>query len=149
MEELKILHDKELSPEASAIIFDFKSFENFAKNLFFTMKMSGGIGLAAPQVGNMIRIIVIDTTPVKGGTFKGIMLNPEALVSEGSCEYDEGCLSFPGKTVHTQRSAKVTVKYQDFNGNTKTREFTGIDAICAQHEIDHLNGITFLERVVK
>lgn len=122
--------------------------EKIAKDMFYTMKMSGGIGLAAPQVGVNVRIITIDTTS-SGGKTMCIMMNPHISNKEGECEFIEGCLSFPGKSVKTKRASSVTVQYQDFNGKKVVRSYSGIDAVCIQHEIDHLDGKTFYEREIE
>lgn len=146
MEKLKILTDDQLPREKSQPVVFNKNIENLAKDMFFTMKMAGGIGLAAPQVGELVRIITVDTTPV-GGKIMGIMINPVILEKSGDDEFNtEGCLSFPEKKVVTSRVPNITVQFQDFMGNTTTRKYSGIDAICVQHEVDHLDGITMFER---
>lgn len=149
MELLKILTDGRLPREKSkTVVFGVDQVETLAKNMFYTMKMSGGVGLAAPQIGQLLRIITIDTTPA-GGQFMGIMINPLIVNTGDDVEsHEEGCLSFPGKQVRTKRMSNITVEFQDFQGNKKTRKFNGIDAICIQHEVDHLNGITMFEREV-
>jgi peptide deformylase len=149
MELLKILTDDALPKEISRpVVFGVDHVESFAKNMFYTMKMSKGIGLAAPQVGQLLRIITVDTTPVGGRTMI-IMINPKILESNGSCEFDEGCLSFPERSVHTERKDVITVEFQDFMGNKKKKSFSGIDSICIQHEIDHLDGVTMFQREKK
>lgn len=142
MELLKILTDDKLPREKSQkVIFGVdSSVESFAKNLFYTMKMSGGIGLAAPQVGKLIQVIAVDTTPVAGKTMI-IMINPVITEENGESVNVEGCLSFPEKKVRVVRSKHITVEFQDFQGNKKTKKFSDIDAVCIAHEIDHLNGI--------
>ncbi len=150
MEKFKVLKDSELSKERSREVSFHSDLDivDFMKNLFFTMKMENGIGLAAPQVGKMVRAIAIDTTPVGGKTML-MAINPKIISSGGSTETSEGCLSFPGKHVTTNRSSVITVEFQDFLGNTKTRSFDGLDAVCIAHEIDHLDGITMFEREKK
>jgi len=154
MELLKILTDDapELRKVSDEILFNDVAQNEYvsklSKNMFYTMKMSNGIGLAAPQVGVNLRIITMDTTGV-GGKIMMIMFNPKITEKTGNCEMEEGCLSFPNKTVKTSRFENVTVSYRGFNGEKMERKMTGIDAICVQHEIDHLNGITFFERAIK
>lgn len=148
MELLKILTDDELPKVKSRdVIFGVDVIEQLAKNMFYTMKMSKGIGLAAPQIGILLRVITVDTTSV-GGKFMGIMINPtiNPTIDSKKCEFDEGCLSFPNRKVRTKREERIQVRFQDFQGNFKLREFSGIDAICIQHEVDHLEGITMFER---
>lgn len=147
MRLLKILTDNaaELYNNSQTVTSFDQLMINFAQDLFYTMKVSGGIGLAAPQVGNNMRIITVDTTNI-GGSALVIMINPTIISSSGVTKTSEGCLSFPGETVETSRFSNITVTFQDFYGNHNTRSFTGIDAVCIQHEIDHLSGITFHKR---
>lgn len=150
MELLRIRKDDDpiLRKPSREVVFGSDNIEQLAKNMFYTMKMSGGIGLAAPQVGELLRIITIDTTGVKDGKTMVIMINPVVVESSSQTETDEGCLSFPGQNVRTQRAERITVKYRDFLGNEHMRKYEGIDAVCIQHEIDHLSGVTFHERAV-
>lgn len=150
MEQLKILTDDapELRKISTPVVMPDKAMDALAKNMFYTMKLAGGIGLAAPQVGVNKRIITIDTTS-SGGKTMVIMFNPEIISATGECEFNEGCLSFPGRAVKTKRNQQVTVQFHDFQGNTVTRTFNGIDSICIQHEIDHLDGKTFFDRESK
>lgn len=109
-----------------------------------TMYQAEGIGLAAVQVAILRRAIVID---LMDGSGLVELINPE-IVSEEGTQYDvEGCLSIPGEYYETIRPAKVTVKAQDRAGNWKTYECEGRKAVCFCHEIDHLNGILFLDRM--
>lgn len=108
--------------------------------LLMTMQMSGGIGLAAPQVGISQRII---TT----GFYPFILINPEITKKEGTQTCEEGCLSFPGQFYNIERAANVLVKYQDFNGIWHEIADVGLNAVVLQHEIDHLNGILFVDYV--
>jgi len=111
------------------------------------MKMSNGIGLAAPQVGMLLNIITIDTTDERvGGSLSAIMLNPTIIERSGESEQREGCLSFPERYIETKRSSSIVVTFQDFYGNVKKRTLTGIDAVCVAHEVDHLLGVTMFER---
>lgn len=142
MEKLKILTDDapELRKVSSPVTMPNKEMDTLAKNMFYTMKLSGGIGLAAPQVGVNKRIITIDTTS-SGGKTMIIMFNPEIIEKSDICSIEEGCLSVPGKSVRIERSKHITVRFQDFEGNFVQRKFNDIDAICIAHEIDHLNGV--------
>lgn len=145
MELLKILTDDELPKVKSRdVIFGVDDIEQLAKNMFYTMKMSKGIGLAAPQIGILLRVITVDTTSV-GGKFMGIMINPVITEQSGEISFEEGCLSFPGKAVRISRSKHITVQFQDFSGNFNVRKFNDIDAVCIAHEIDHLNGVAIID----
>jgi peptide deformylase len=107
-----------------------------------TMFQNGGIGLAAPQVGIAKRIFVMGT-PEKSYA----CINPEIISGEGEIKEIEGCLSYPGLYLHVKRFEKIKVKYQNILGETKEEEFDGIMARCFQHELDHLNGVCFVEKV--
>lgn len=110
-----------------------------------TMAANNGIGLAAPQVNILKRIIAIDTKNADVKFWKGIMVNPEIIEKSGEFTYLEGCLSMPGEAYWTTRSDKITVQWQTVDGNLHQQEFSGLTSICIQHEIDHLNGITMNE----
>lgn len=140
--------------------FDSK-LKNIAKNMLFTMYKAPGIGLAAPQIGHSIRMFVIDTqfdrerVTSADGTERTdysnfnplVLINPEILESEGEQVCQEGCLSFPGVFEDVKRSEKIIVQYQNLSGELVKLEAHGMQAICIQHELDHLNGIVFIERL--
>jgi peptide deformylase len=112
-----------------------------------TMYTSNGIGLAAPQVAQNIRVVTIDVEPDEGGKKFLHLINPVILDSHGKTTYDEGCLSFPGLTAEVKRKKEVHVQAYDLNGKLLDFEADGLLAICVQHELDHLNGITFVDRL--
>jgi peptide deformylase len=116
-------------------------------NMLETMYASSGIGLAAPQVGVSTRVIVLDVNINEGDDYPVLMLaNPEVIRSEGSVEFEEGCLSVPDFTTLIKRPSEVTVKALDRDGKEVTIEAGGIMAIALQHEIDHLEGKLILDR---
>lgn len=99
----------------------------------------GGIGLAAPQVGELVRLIVIDVSESRDRPI--IMFNPEVIkFSRNMCETREGCLSIPGATVRLKRHKTVRVRYHDIADDECTLNCSGLLAVCVQHEIDHLSG---------
>lgn len=102
-----------------------------------------GVGLAAPQVGVLRRVVVID---VGDGVMN--LINPEVIKAEGSCEGVESCLSVPGRTGTVVRPEKVTVSATNEKGQTVTIEGEGMLAVCLCHEIDHLDGILFIDRAI-
>ncbi|WP_425448975.1 peptide deformylase [Dethiothermospora halolimnae] len=108
-----------------------------------TMYKEDGVGLAAPQVGILKKIIVIDV-----GEGPVVLINPEIIEQEGEYVDQEGCLSIPGKSGKVKRPEKVKVKYMDMEGNEKTIEGTQLFARALCHEIDHLNGVLFVDRVI-
>ncbi|MCS6956846.1 MAG: peptide deformylase [Aquificaceae bacterium] len=125
-----------------------KEIEGLVRDMFETMYHAEGVGLAANQIGESLRIMVIDTTPKKESPpVKLVLINPEVLSKEGSIKYTEGCLSFPGLTVEVERFRKLVVKAKDLTGEEKVYELEGFPAIVFQHEMDHLMGITFIDRV--
>ena len=116
---------------------------NIIDDMFDTMYQEEGIGLAAPQVDILQRIITIDIEGNKQNQL--VLINPEILASEGETGIEEGCLSIPGFRALIPRKEKITVKALDRNGHEFTLEADGLLAICIQHEIDHLNGILFVD----
>ena len=109
-----------------------------------TMYKAEGVGLAAPQVGILRRVCVVD---IGDGLIE--MVNPVIIEESGKQNEGEGCLSCPEKYGITDRPMKVTVRAQDRNGNTFTVSGEGLKARAFCHEIDHLNGILFLDKVIK
>jgi peptide deformylase len=96
-------------------------------------------GLAAPQIGLEIRMVCIDVDSKKRPV-PLLLINPEIIEATGKIKFEERCLSFPGFAVKTKRKSWVRVKYNDINGIEKEHMANGIEAVCIQHEIDHLNG---------
>jgi peptide deformylase len=115
-----------------------------------TMYAAPGIGLAAPQVGELTRIIVldIDREDVKTGPL--FMANPEIVeASDEDVSYEEGCLSVPDHYSDVVRPAKVTVRFLDRDGKQQDMTCEGLLATCVQHEIDHLDGVLFIDHLSK
>lgn len=114
---------------------------SFLDDMAETMYKFDGIGLAAPQVGRAIRAVVIDV-----GNGKLLeLINPEILTKEGACVDSEGCLSVPGIFGDVERAEKVTVEYTTRYGKRRKLEADALLARCVQHELDHLNGILFID----
>lgn len=114
----------------------------FASQLVETCKIKGGFGLAAPQVGYLLRVFVMGS-----GEDYVAFFNPKILnSSEKTSMIAEGCLSFPMLALKIERPEQVEVEYQDFNGVTRTGTFAGLSAHCFQHELDHLDGICYTDR---
>ena len=115
-----------------------------------TMYRQNGIGLAAPQVGISRRLITLDVpSEEEGEPGSGLILavNPRITAREGKTVVTEGCLSFPGLEIDIQRSEFITVEYLDETGALQTKACGGLLAVCFQHEIDHLDGMVFTDRV--
>lgn len=113
-----------------------------------TMYDDKGCGLAANQINLLSRMIVMDCSKEQNQPMQ--LINPEVLwKSEKIALNKEGCLSFPGTFVDVERAQEIIVRYWDTNGTTKEQQFIGFWAICAQHEIDHLDGITFIDHLAR
>jgi peptide deformylase len=114
-------------------------------DMFETMYSADGVGLAAPQIGILKRIIVLDTTPRQPESKPVAMIDPEIIAKEGSARYTEGCLSIPGEAEEVERAAKVTVRFLDVSGQSQTLVAEGLLAVAVQHETDHLSGTMFVD----
>jgi peptide deformylase len=113
--------------------------------MFETMYKAPGIGLAAPQIGSLLRLVVMDLAPEKMPT-PLVLINPEIIAaSDEKATREEGCLSLPDQYADVTRPAWVKVKYQDAAGQRQEIEGDGLLAACLQHEIDHLNGVLFVD----
>lgn len=110
-----------------------------------TMHSQDGVGLAAPQVGILKRVVVIDLYDDHGPY---VLINPEIIKEKGEQEVDEGCLSFPNKFAKVIRPAEVTVKALDREGNEFKLKGKGLLAQAISHEVDHLNGILFVDKMI-
>ena len=118
-----------------------------AEDMLKTMYASDGVGLAAPQVGISKRIIVIDAEPYDLSSEPIILINPEVLEREGEADSEEGCLSVPEIRGEVKRSGKVTVEGLNLDGEKVRLEATDLLARALQHEIDHLNGVLFIDHL--
>ncbi|WP_111536037.1 peptide deformylase [Palleronia aestuarii] len=118
-----------------------------AEDMLQTMYDAPGIGLAAPQIGRSIRLLVMDCVKEEGATPRPLVLvDPEITwSSEEAATYEEGCLSIPDQYADVTRPAEVEVTWTDLEGKPQTERFTGLWATCVQHEIDHLDGKLFID----
>ncbi len=118
-----------------------------ADAMFEVMYENSGIGLAAPQIGLSKRLLVLDIR--EDGMPNYVMINPRITRREGSVEAEEGCLSLPEVFGEIERAERVEVAYVDRDGEERTLEAEGLLARAMQHEIDHLNGVLFIDRLNK
>ena len=119
-----------------------------AEDMLETMYAATGRGLAAPQIGVLNRIFVMDTGWKEGRSDPLAFINPEVLeVSETLADHAEGCLSIPGVTASIARPDRVHMVWTSLEGARVCQVFTGIEAVCVQHELDHLNGIVTLDHL--
>jgi len=136
--------------------------KTLADNMLETMYVAPGVGLAAPQVGQSIRLIVVDTRPSddeghyisenmteleKNATYPIVMVNPVIKSKKGQIKWEEGCLSVPGYTEEVERAEWIEVEYQDTLGKKHKMQADSLLGVCIQHEIDHLDGKVFIERL--
>jgi peptide deformylase len=112
-----------------------------------TMYAADGVGLAAPQIAEPVRCIVIDTSPRQEGQRLIHLVNPEIVKLEGTTTYTEGCLSIPGEAEEVERAAKAWVRALDRSGAPFELECEGLLAIAVQHETDHLDGTMFVDHL--
>ena len=123
------------------------SLQKLIEDMIETMYQAPGIGLAATQVGRPIRLIVFDTTPREEGRKPSFLINPEIIEAEGEQTLEEGCLSVPEYFSEVKRKAKVKVQGLDAKGKQVDICGEGVLATVLQHEIDHLDGILFIDRI--
>lgn len=115
-------------------------------SLFATMYKAPGIGLAATQVGNLLRVMVVDVSGKDEARNPIALINPELVAtSEETTTQQEGCLSIPDQYADVTRPARVKMRYQDIQGVRQEIEADGLLAACLQHELDHLNGVLFVD----
>lgn len=138
---------KQVSRPITEITEDIRE---LARDMLHTMYAERGIGLAAVQVGVLKRMLVADVTwrEEHGPGDQYVLINPEIVQnSDEKNSYKEGCLSFPDQYGDVVRPKKVRIKFQTLEGESKEEEFDGLLATCIQHEIDHLNGVTFVDHL--
>lgn len=149
-----LVYPDPLLKKVSATIESFDdSVRNLLQDLVDTMVEAGhSVGIAAPQIGDLRRAVVVDVSHSKPGKKQenhGLiqMVNPEIIEHDGSCEVREGCMSVPDYTGNVTRAESIVVQYQDENNQRRVIRAEGFEAIAIQHEIDHLDGLLFLDRV--
>lgn len=145
--DLKLLPDTDpiLRQVAAPVLeteFETEELWDLCKSMRRVMVENNGIGLAAPQVGVLKRIIVVDV-----GRPEVAIINPEIISKQGKFKYNEGCLSFPDLFLPVERAQTVVVRYQGIEGTWRECEAHNLHAVVFQHEIDHLNGIVFTDHV--
>ena len=125
-----------------------ESVRDLARDMLRSMYSAKGIGLAAPQVGVAKQLLVIDLDLEEASTPPLILINPEITAAGASSNtYEEGCLSIPGVYLQVVRPSVVEVSYRDAYGRPRRLKADGLLARCIQHEMDHLNGVLFVDRV--
>jgi peptide deformylase len=141
-----ILPDERLRAIAEPIEKIDDGVKQLAKDMLETMYDAPGIGLAAPQIGELRRIVVMDLAREGETPDPLVMINPEILKwSDDVVTTEEGCLSIPELYYDVERSAEVTVRYTDLDGKTVEKDAKERLAICVQHELDHLDGVLYID----
>ncbi len=142
-----------LRKTAAEIDENYPGLEELLENMFETMYVSEGVGLAAPQVNRSIRLFIVDTSPYakekpEVEEFRKIFINPYIIEEEGEeWNFNEGCLSLPQIREEVSRKPRVRIEYYDRDFNFHDEYFEGIPARIIQHEYDHLEGILFVDRI--
>jgi len=131
---------------ADVTVFD-DELKQLAADMAETMYDAPGVGLAAPQVGVLKRLVVIDCSGKDEENDLIVAVNPEIIAGNGDSLEEEGCLSVPGFYASVKRYSEATMRYQDLDGNVCERQADGLLAVCMQHEIDHLDGYLFVDRL--
>lgn len=140
-----ILHfpDPKLRTPSTPVVEVDNNIRTLIDDMLETMYEAPGIGLAAPQVAAFQRVIVVDTSEDRSTPL--VLVNPELLETRGIEEMDEGCLSVPGIYEPVERANWIRVRALDRNGKPFEMEASGLEAVCIQHEIDHLDGKLFVD----
>ena len=139
--------DPNLKKKANPIIKIDQAVRQLAKDMAETMYAAPGVGLAATQVGEPFRLIVLDVTPADQPKDLKVLINPMIVSAEGDCTWEEGCLSIPDYCEEVKRKKKVVVRCQNLEGETVEISGENLLSIALQHEIDHLDGILFIDRL--
>src|SRR5829696_9737820 len=150
LHDILILPDKRLRLVSGPVKKIDREIKQLADDMFETMYDAPGIGLAAIQVGITRRIVTTDLAKKDDPPEPRVFINPEITWrSDETATYEEGCLSIPEIYEEVERNAQVRVKYLDVDGKEQELEASGLLATCLQHEIDHLNGVLFIDHISK
>jgi peptide deformylase len=148
--DIIIIPDKRLRQVSKPVGKIDASTRKLVDDMFETMYAAPGIGLAAIQVGEPKRVVTMDLSKKEGEKKPQVFINPEVVwESEEVRVFEEGCLSIPEYYEEVERPAEVRVAYMDLDGKKHVVEASGLFATCLQHEIDHLNGVLFIDHISK
>ena len=141
--------DKRLRQESQPIERVSDALRELARDMLEVMYDEPGIGLAAPQVGEPVRLIVVDTDWTEENAERNplVLVNPTIEHAEGRITWTEGCLSVPDFQADVERAERVRLRATDLDGAEVVIDAEGLQAVCFQHEIDHLDGILFIDRI--
>jgi len=150
LRDIIILPDKRLRSVSKPVVAIGDEIRTLVADMFETMYEAPGIGLAAIQVGVPSRVIVMDLSKREAEAEPRVFINPEITwSSEEKSLYEEGCLSIPEVHEDVERPARVKIRYLDLAGKPHEEDAEGLFATCIQHEVDHLNGVLFIDHISK
>ena len=150
LRDIIILPDKRLRHVSEPVKRSTADLRALVEDMFETMYEAPGIGLAAIQVGVPKRVVTMDTAKKDEPKKPQVFINPEIVwSSDEKSTYEEGCLSIPEYYEEVERPAQVKVRFIDLDGKAQEVEANGLLATCLQHEIDHLNGVLFIDHISK
>lgn len=144
---VRIYGDSVLRRRARSVEHDDPGLAALVENMLDTMRAENGLGLAAPQVGESVRVAVIDRRGTEDGEEDLVMINPEITVAWGRETSEEGCLSLPEIWVKVKRASHLKLTYFDLSGRKLSLKASGRFAVAIQHELDHLDGVLLIDRV--
>lgn len=150
---IEIYGSQKLRNESTEIDRDYPDIKKLIEDMFLTMEVCSGVGLAAPQIGKNIQLFVIDCSPWGDDNpelvdYKRVFINPEIYEeSEETDLFEEGCLSVPGIHENVRRPIAIRMSYLDENFEEHDEEFTGLPARVIQHEYDHIEGMVFTDHL--
>jgi len=150
LRDIIILPDKQLRSVSKPVVKISDDIRTLVADMFETMYEAPGIGLAAIQVGVPSRVIVMDLSKREAEAEPRVFINPEITwSSEEQSLYEEGCLSIPDVHEDVERPARVKIRYLDLEGKPHEEDAEGLFSTCIQHEVDHLNGVLFIDHISK
>ena len=146
MPKIKRIGDRCLRLTSEEVVFDKNEIHKLFTDMCEAMYEEDGIGLAAPQIGINKRVIIVDETTEAHGRYTHLMVNPKITWrSEEEVTFDEGCLSVPDKNGEVSRPKEIRITFQNKDGKYKKWKLDGLAARVVQHEVDHLDGILFVD----
>ena len=150
LRDIIILPDKRLRSVSKPVVAIGDEIRTLVADMFETMYEAPGIGLAAIQIGIPSRVIVMDLSKREAEAEPRVFINPEITwSSEEKSLYEEGCLSIPDVHEDVERPARVKIRYLDLEGKPHEEDAEGLFATCIQHEVDHVNGVLFVDHISK
>src|SRR5262245_1470310 len=150
LRDIIILPDKRLRSVSKPVVEISDDIRRLVADMFETMYEAPGIGLAAIQVGVPSRVVVMDLSKREAAAEPRVFINPEITwSSEEKSPYEEGCLSIPDVHEDVERPSRVRIRYLDLDGKPQEADAEGLFATVIQHEVDHLNGVLFIDHISK